>query len=156
MPDIASITAIVSSLRTASDIAKILREAGQSFAKAELQLKLADLMTALAEARGETASVQEIILEKDGRIRELEEALKVKEALRYEAPYYWLMVDGNRDGPFCQNCYDKDGKLVRLQTYDNGYFECKACGNSFTTAAFRQHRDSVISEIKDYDPMQRF
>ena len=62
MPDLATIAAAINSIKTATDIAKGFREAGLSLEKAEHKFRLAELMTALAEARIATASVQEEVL----------------------------------------------------------------------------------------------
>jgi hypothetical protein len=149
MPDITSISAILSSIKAASDIAKLLKEADLSLEKAELRLKLADLISALADARIEIADVQEMLNHKESHIRELEQALKTQKSLTYEEPCYWLIEGNLREGPFCQNCYDKDRKLIRLQGYDNGYFDCKACNNNYTTRSFRQTQDRAI---RNHDP----
>lgn len=149
MPDIAAISAIVSSIKAASDIATVLGKAGLSIEKAELKLQLANLISSLAEARMEMASVQETLTAKDARIRELEDALQVKNKLKYEQPYYWIIDNGNRTGPYCQTCYDKELKLIRLQGYDKGYWDCKVCGNSFTEQSFRERQDRAVL---DYDP----
>ena len=151
MPDITSISAILSSIKAASDIAKLLKDADLSLEKAELRLKLADLISALADARIEMAAVQETLNSKDQQIRELQEAFRIKSQLQYEQPYYWLVENGQRTGPYCQNCYDKDQKLIRLQGYDNGYWDCKACGHNFADRAFRQRQDRAV---RDYDPYE--
>ena len=51
MPDIATIAAALNSLKTATDIVKFIRESDLSIERAELKLKLADLVGALAEAK---------------------------------------------------------------------------------------------------------
>jgi hypothetical protein len=151
MPDIASISAILSSIKAASDIAKLLKDADLSLEKAELRLKLADLVSALADARIEMASVQETLNVKDQQIRELQEASRIKSQLQYEQPYYWI-IDGTACvGPYCQSCYDKEQKLIRLQGYDKGHWDCKVCGNSFSDRAFRQRQDRVISDYNPYE-----
>jgi hypothetical protein len=61
MPAIASIAAILSSIKTATDIAKFLRESDLSLQRAELKLKLADLVSALAEAKIELTEIQETL-----------------------------------------------------------------------------------------------
>jgi len=59
MPDLVTIGAALSSLKTASEIVKFLRESDLSFERAELKLKLADLMNTLADARIDLIEVQE-------------------------------------------------------------------------------------------------
>jgi hypothetical protein len=55
------------------------------------------------------------LLERDRKINELEERLDLKAKLTWEKPYYWIVDRDKKDGPFYQQCYDTDGKLIRLQ-----------------------------------------
>jgi hypothetical protein len=131
MTDIATISSMLSSIKTASDIAKLFRDTDLSFEKAEQKLKLADLISALADAMIEAAEIQELISSKNKRIKELEEAVETKVKLQWQAPFYWSMDEEKRDGPFCQQCYDKDNKLIRLQDRSQGNWECKTCKNFY-------------------------
>jgi hypothetical protein len=77
-----------------------------------LKLKLADLISALAEAKIELTEVQETIAQKDKRIAELEEALQSSDSLvrRYDA-YYHTDENGQPIGiPFCLRCWENDHK----------------------------------------------
>ena len=70
-------------------------------------MKLAELVSALADAKMQAAEIQETIIAKDAQIRELEERLTVKEQLKYEAPSYWIIRDQRkRARSFCQSCSD--------------------------------------------------
>jgi len=148
MPDIASISAIISSIKAATDIAKLLRETDLSLEKAELRLKLADLIGALADAKIEAAAVQETLNLKDSEIRELKQTLNRQKNVKYEDPAYWAVEDGKRDGPFCQRCYDDGRKLIRLQV-DAGIFQCKACDTTYTTKAFRDAQEASVRRINN-------
>ena len=136
MADIAAITSILGSVKTATEIAKLIKDSGVSLEQAEIRLKLADLISALAEARVETAEIQTLILEKDEKIKELSAALATKKNLTYEKPYYWLSEGESKEGPYCQHCFDRDQKLIRLQGYGNGYWDCKVCKNTFTDSTY--------------------
>ena len=70
--DIAAIGSLLSSLKTATDIAKFIRESDFSIEKAETKMKLAELISSLADAKIEAAEVQQSILERDEIIRTLE------------------------------------------------------------------------------------
>jgi len=129
--DMTSISAALSSVKTATDIAKFIRDSDVTFEKAEIKLKLADLITALADARIQIAEIKESLSEKDAQIKELLAQLEVKGSLIWESPYYWLTQPNGRDGPFCQRCYDKDRALVRLQGNSRGYWQCKACMSDY-------------------------
>ncbi|MGC8492563.1 MAG: hypothetical protein ACP5SH_12585, partial [Syntrophobacteraceae bacterium] len=94
MPDIPTIVSALSSIKTAVDIAKLIKESSTSLEQAEVKLKLAELISALADAKIEIANVQETLLKKDQLIAELKESQDIREKLRWEMPYYWLESDG--------------------------------------------------------------
>jgi ribosomal protein L37AE/L43A len=130
--DIPTIAAVLTSIKSATEIAKLLKETDLSLEKAEVKLKLADLISTLADAKMEIAGVQDLLREKETKIRELEEVLALRADLEYEAPYYWRINEGKKDGPFCQQCYDADDKLIRLQEKrTKGAWDCKRCGKHF-------------------------
>ena len=104
--DITSISTLIGSLKTATEIAKFIKETGLSLEQAETKLKLADRISTLADARVEVAGIQQELLEREEQIRELRKQLELKDALVYEAPSYWLHDESTKDGPFCQTCYD--------------------------------------------------
>ena len=150
MPDLTAITTILGSVKTATEIAKLLKDSDLSLEKAEMKLKLADLVSALADAKIELAEVQEIIFDKDRNIKELEEALKIQNNLKYEKPYYWIIEKDKKDGPFCQQCYDNDKKLIRLQDQQNGYWTCSTCKNGFEDSSYHASTSEVIDRGPDY------
>lgn len=139
--DVASIGSLMSSIKTATDIAKLIRESDLSLEKAETKLKLAELVSALADAKMEAAEIQQSLLDKDEEIRKLTSAAKLQANIRWEQPCYYLKgADGN-DEPYCQNCYDSEKKLSRLHTDGEGYFKCRVCDKAYKTQE-RARRDS--------------
>lgn len=145
MSEIVAISSVLSGIKTATDIAKLLRDTDFSLKKAEQKLKLADLVSALADAKMQVAEVQDLIAERDEKIKGLEETIEIKGKLKWEAPYYWL-VDKETDGPFCQQCYDKDRELIHLQGNGEGYWNCKTCKNYYTDSRYKQ--DFTVVESK--------
>lgn len=134
MADIASITATLQGIKTATDIAKSLRDADLSLEKAEMKLQIADLTSALADAKINLSEVQELISEKDIQINALKAKLELQSNLEFEKDVYFIKNDGEDDkGPFCQRCYDADDKLVHLVevTSSNGCYYCNVCKNHF-------------------------
>src|SRR5688572_5655942 len=115
MADLATVTSAIAGVKHAIDIAKLLRDSTTTLAEAETKLKLADLITALADTRVELATVQETLLAQERSIRELTEQLAFNGKMIYEKPYYWNGTDDNRDGPFCQRCWDEKHQAIRLQ-----------------------------------------
>jgi len=138
MPDISTISAILGSVKTATEIAKLIKDSDLSLEKAEMKLKLAELISALADAKMEISEIQELILQKDQKIRQLKESINTQENMIFEKPYYWRIDGTEKVGPFCQHCYDKDRKVIRLQGGKNGCWDCTVCNNHFRDSSYRR------------------
>jgi hypothetical protein len=135
MPDIATIGAALSSIKTASDIAKSLRESDLSLKKAELKLKLADLLVSLADAKMELVEVQEELSQKDKQIAELSSAFEAKDDLvRIGDGYNLKDAYGEALGkPFCLRCWERDHKQRQLVRYpkDHRTYVCTSCEHQY-------------------------
>jgi hypothetical protein len=136
MPDITTIATVLSSLKTATDIAKFLRESDLSIERAELKLKLADLISALAETKMELAELQEAISGKDKRIAELEEAFESKDSLVRKGDAMYAKDDSGKPTgvAFCLRCWDTEHKQRQLVFGSvPGLFinVCTACGQKY-------------------------
>ena len=137
MPDITIVSAILTSIKTATDIAKLLRESDSSLERAEMKLKLADLIGSLADTRTRVIEVQEEIVGRDRRIAELEEALRTKEeVVRCLDGYYKKNAVGNATGhPFCLSCWEGSHRLHQLVQKSGNRFtnKCGHCGHEYTS-----------------------
>ncbi|MEA3497502.1 MAG: hypothetical protein U9R16_00450 [Campylobacterota bacterium] len=132
--DLATITAGLGSIKSAMDIAKALKDTDLSLEKAETKLQLAELVSTLADAKMQIVEIQEALIESDKEKKELENKLSQKENLFFKRPYYLIKQDDNdNDGPFCQTCYDKDNKLIRLndEPFISGQWDCPVCKQDF-------------------------
>lgn len=135
--DINSIGAALSSIKTAADLAKIIRDSSSSLEQAEVKFKLAELIGALAEAKMDIASIRELILDKDKEIFELKGLLEIKEKVIWEKPYYFLIENSLKDGPYCPTCYDNQNKMIRLQDKGNGCWSCHVCNCWLQDSTYR-------------------
>jgi hypothetical protein len=140
--DIAGVGALLGSLKTATEIAKLIKDSDLSLEKAETKLKLADLVSSLADAKLQAAEIQQSLLDRDEKIRKLEGEAKLRAELKWEAPCYWLANTQGQPEPYCQHCYDGSNKLVRLHSDGDGLFQCRVCSNSFQTRE-RAERDAA-------------
>ena len=132
MFDMATISTAVSSVKTAIEITKLLKETSSSLQKAEIDLKLAELISSLADVKMKMADIKDALLESENEKKELKAKLALQANLEFEMPYYWTIEEnGKKDGPFCQLCYDKDKKLIRLQDIQDGEWLCHSCGKLF-------------------------
>ena len=130
--EISSITATLVAISKAIDIAKNIKNTDAPLKKAEMELQFADLISELVDAKMETANIQQQLLEKDIQIQNLEEQISMKGLFQFEAPFYWKKIDGDeKDGPYCQACFDKHSEAIRLYQFADEWWECKACKNKY-------------------------
>lgn len=147
--DIGAIGSLLSSIKTATDILKFVRESDLSIEQAETKLKLADLVSALADIKIEAAEIQQLLLERDEEIRKLKSDLKLKGSLRWEQPCYYLTNNDGGEDPYCQNCRDANDKLSRLHDDGEGRFFCSVCKTEFKTKnRIKRDEDNFQSAIR--------
>lgn len=137
--EIATITAALSGIKIASDIAKLIKNSGASLETAEIKLKLAELIEALADAKIEIANFREVISDNEAEIRRLQAQMDTKDQTVWEDPYYFVLnKNGEKDGPYCQKCYDSNKKLIRLQSPGkNGYWQCNECKSGYKDSTYK-------------------
>jgi len=131
MADIGTISALLSSVKTATDIAKLVKDSGASLQAAEIKLNMAELICALADVKMELAEVQDELRTKDEKIQVLESELIKKEKLSFDGKMYWATEDQT---PFCAICFEKDNRHHHLFHNPGGEFDienwaCRVCKN---------------------------
>jgi hypothetical protein len=129
MPDIAAIGAILNGVKTAIDIAKAIKDADVSLEKAEMKLQVAELISALADAKIGAAEILALIEAKDAEISELQESLKIKETfIRFHDAYYVEGKNKEPSGdPYCSHCWEVDNKPVHLHRHTAREKMCPRC-----------------------------
>jgi hypothetical protein len=150
--DLTAMSAVLTSIKSAADIAKLIKDSDSFFEMAESKLRLAELMSTLADAKIEVTTIQQLLMDKDSEIRSLQEQLAVRDRLQWEPPYYWLVNKTSKEGPFCQHCFDTDRKLIRLQGNGSGYWDCTACKNDYKD---KNYKESDLPGIRPR-PFDRF
>jgi len=144
MIDMSSISAVLTSIKAATDIAKLIKDSVVSLEKAELKLKLAELISALADTKIQVAEIQQTLIDKDAEFRAAKEQLEVKEKRIWEKPYYWLNDGDKKDGPYCQRCYDDEHKLIRLQGNGQGVWYCYVCKNYYYDSSYQPPKPKAV------------
>ena len=91
----------------------------------------------IMELREGALALQEENIKLREKIKELKSELNKKKEVSWEPPFYWVVGDESKDGPFCQKCYDSEGKLIRLQNIEKGNWHCKACNNNFFEDSYK-------------------
>lgn len=137
MLDIAILGSALGSIKTATDIAKLIKDSGTSLENAEVKLQIAELISSLADIKMELADVQSVLIEKDQCILDLRNQLNTKEAVIWSKPYYFVIKDEEQDGPFCQQCYDNEHKLIRLQGGGTSQWHCLSCKGIYKDSNYR-------------------
>lgn len=135
MPDFTTIAAALTSIKTATDIVKFLKDSDTSIQQAEMKLKLADLLNSLADAKIELVEIQETLAIKDKKITELEDAFQDKDSLvRNFDAYFKVDENGNPTGvAYCLRCWETDHKQRQLvkNSKDLHVRECTSCGHRY-------------------------
>lgn len=100
-----------------------LLDAKGSLEKAQADRQISALLSQVADLERQH---RQVVAENE----DLRRKLNVKVSMRYEAPAYYRTDTG--DGPFCQKCFDDEGKEVRLQVRDRDEFmRCTVCSKIF-------------------------
>lgn len=132
MIDASSVSAALTSLKTATEIANLLRSGDLSLEKAEMKLRLADLISSLADARMQLTDLQEGIKQQGVRLAELEDAFQVKDELVPDGDaYYRHEASGATSGPYCVRCWEVDHRQYRLVRTVGLNAICQACGSQY-------------------------
>jgi hypothetical protein len=137
MFDMTQISAVLTSIKTATDIAGLVKDSDTTLEKAEIKLKLAELISTLADTKIQIAEIQQTLIDKDSELKAAKEQLDIKTKLHWGAPYYWIIDGDKKDGPYCQCCSDKDHLLIRLQGNGNGHWRCGICKSGFTDKTYQ-------------------
>ncbi len=118
----------VTGIKAAWDLAKSLKASTDLIDDAQIKLQMAELISALADAKIEAAESAE-------KLAELQRQLNSRSSFTYENGLYYKVSDGSesRDGPFCPTCYDSDAKPIRLRSFDSEKYSwrCNVCLNVF-------------------------
>ena len=132
MTDATTIATVLQSIKTATDIANVLRSTDLSLEKAEMKLKLADLVSALADARMQGADLQDTLLEQERRIAELDAAFDVTGNIVRERDAYFLR-EGDQfvEGPYCVRCWEVEHHTRHLVSASSLSLVCHACGSTY-------------------------
>ena len=106
------------SLPTYTDIVELIKKG----ATVEAQEKIMELREAVIELQEENLALRQ-------EATELRSQLKLKGEVQFDGAVYWRVEEGNRIGPYCQRCFDVEGKLIRLQDYGRTWY-CLQCQKS--------------------------
>ena len=95
----------------------------------EAQEKIMELREAAIQLQDENQVLRD-------KIHLLEKELEINAKLEWEKPYYWLVDGQEKDGPYCQLCFDKEHNLIRLQGGQRGMWHCHSCQSTFHDSTY--------------------
>jgi hypothetical protein len=146
MDIITAIATATSSLRMAADVGRAIVESDGTLERAELKLKLADMMGAVADARSQIATIQEATLEQQREIQRLKGAFESRDkVLRWHDAYYYINAEGKAAGrAHCAKCWD-DAQLLRILAAHPGNYRvrlCRTCGSEYDLSAAQDLKET--------------
>lgn len=153
--DISTITAAFGAAKSIKEIgkgllsAKIDDEVKNQFR--ELLEKIGTFQESLYYLREELLGVQDEKQELNEKVKELEAKLALQSEVHYIKPSYWRGDGDDKDGPFCQKCYDVDGKLVRLQGEENDNWRCNGCEKVVHGTNYHRYTEEHTMPLDTYD-----
>lgn len=147
MADLSSIVTVLNGIKTATEIAKALKDIDISIERAELKLQMAQLISALADTKISAAEIQELVLEKDKEIQELKNMLTIKEKIiRFGDAYYPVNSSGKATGsPYCSHCWESQCKLIHLHSKGVNKI-CASCNTLYQGRNTPNNPDKVLAK----------
>jgi len=136
MDPISVIATAISSIKTATEIAQILKVSESSIAEAENKLRIADIMNALADTKIAISEMKDILVAKDEEIASLKKRLEDKRNIDFRNGIYIEKDEaGKQIANYCPRCLDVDIKKVRLREQDNGFL-CMQCRSFYPNSRY--------------------
>jgi hypothetical protein len=86
----------------------------------DLQRLILEVNEKLQDLVFENVQLRQKLRETEQRVRELESEKELSESIVFDGQVYWRENEDEhgskmKEGPFCQTCYDKDSKWIRLR-----------------------------------------
>ncbi len=136
--DLTTISTAIGTIKSAYELSKVISDSAGSSEDAELKLKLSELLNTLADTKSQISDIKLELIAKNEQISELENQIKIQNELEFEQPYYWRVVGKDKDGPYCQKCFDDIKKLIRLQDEKYGIWRCLVCSSYFRDKNYKE------------------
>lgn len=141
------ISAVVSTLSSAATIASTLKDAHESLTTAEHKAQMAEVISALADAKLAIAEQQTELAAKQKQMDEMCATLNtVEDTVEYHGMRYRMTPDGKPQGrPYCEPCIVDDGVAILTQRSTLGVgraSQCPRCGRMYSVTEFPHSDES--------------
>jgi hypothetical protein len=122
-------------IETAKEIASTI----QKIDNIELYRQIQNLQQEIQDLVDENSELRK-------RAREAHDLLTVQQQLEFDHNAYWrALEDGEKQGPFCSNCWDGHKKLIRMHiSTDPDYATCPSCDTEVNVTG---HYGATIDQI---------
>lgn len=102
-----------------------------------IQGKAEEAKNALRELQARYLTICDENISLRSQVQGYEDILYLARNLVFDGTFYWLITGSIKQGPFCPNCYNRDGLLLRL-TDEGSNRQCITCGAYFDRIAPRR------------------
>ena len=121
----------ITSLTKGLEVLKSLNDIDKSFDIASYKIKIAELMSTLADGKIALITAREEISDKEKEIARLKESFRIKDStMQYDGYSYRRDEEGNPVGrPYCPRCEQVDARLLLLVKVAGlrGEMNCPEC-----------------------------
>jgi hypothetical protein len=114
MLELAAFTAALSSVGALIKVANESKNLELTSSLIELQQKILNMQGSFGELQQKYHEAQEQTRRLGDELRQLSDASALANDIVAEDNAYFLNKEGNKSGPYCTACWDRDRKLVRL------------------------------------------
>jgi hypothetical protein len=119
----------------ATTLLKNLVERIKATGKAEVLGDFIELQSAMMELQQRQQELITRIRALEDENRNLKTTADLRANMRFNGKFYEVSGLGAQDGYYCSVCYDKDGKFIRLRSYQKAGggagHQCQACEARF-------------------------
>ena len=135
MSDPITIVAAVGTIFTSmKELVRSAKDVAEKIEDIERRGKLLELMEQLQRTQLQAMEQLFRAAELENENKVLKQQLALTESMTFDGMLYWQDEGNDRKGPFCQRCFDDDGKAVRLQEGWDRYsspWRCTRCKESY-------------------------
>ena len=114
-------------IETTTEMAKLVKKLGDI----ELYNQIISLQGQIMELMSENMNLKDQVRKFKEQLSKVHDRTELRKKIEFDeniGGYFIRGDDSQKDGPYCQVCWDVDEKLVRLQEGATaGYFSCHYC-----------------------------
>lgn len=126
-------------INSSINLVRELISAKEKLQVAELQVKLADVLSNLAETKVQMTELQEVNYKLKKEIESSDKKTEMLHAFRINPDEGFYILDkeihGYKPGNYCPACFGKEEKLILLMPYGTSGHRCNGCKSEYYRGA---------------------